>query len=105
MASSAGNVLTLTDLLRVCDKNIILWFYAKNKPNHQFNIALDEDVLRYYAEFDSVNEEENQCLKDTLVVLQQRYNTTQELQNNLYSVAKNGEEDSKTVKNKQKRYF
>ncbi len=105
MASSAGNVLTLTDLLRVYDKNIILWFYAKNKPNHQFNIALDEDVLRYYAEFDSVNEEENQWLKDTLVVLQQRYNTTQELQNNLYSVVKNGEEDSKTVKNKQKRYF
>ncbi len=52
MASSAGNILTLTDLLRVYDKNIILWFYAKNKPNHQFNIALDEDVLRYYTEFD-----------------------------------------------------
>ncbi len=52
MASSTGNVLTLTDLLNVYDKNIILWFYAKNKPSHQFNIALDDDVLRFYAEFD-----------------------------------------------------
>lgn len=52
MASSTGNVLTLTDLLSVYDKNMILWFYAKNKPNHQFNIALDDDVLRFYAEYD-----------------------------------------------------
>ena len=52
MASSSGNVLTLTDLLNVYDKNIILWFYAKNAPNHQFNIALDEDVLRFYTEYD-----------------------------------------------------
>lgn len=52
MASSTGNVLTLTDLLNVYDKYLILWFYAKNKPSHQFNIALDEDVIRYYTEFD-----------------------------------------------------
>lgn len=52
MASSTGNVLTLTNLLEVYDKNIILWFYAKNKPSHQFNIALDDDVLRYYSEYD-----------------------------------------------------
>ena len=52
MSSSTGNVLTLTDLLAVYDKNIILWFYAKNKPNHQFNIALDDDVLRAYTEYD-----------------------------------------------------
>lgn len=52
MSSSTGNVLTLTDLLAVYDKNLILWFYAKNKPNHQFNIALDDDVLRAYAEYD-----------------------------------------------------
>lgn len=52
MSSSTGNVLTLTDLLAVYDKNLILWFYAKNKPNHQFNIALDDDVLRAYTEYD-----------------------------------------------------
>ena len=41
-----------TFFVRKYDKNMILWFYAKNKPNHQFNIALDEDVLRFYIEYD-----------------------------------------------------
>ena len=52
MSSSKGNVLTLTDLLKVYDKNIILWFYAKYDPMHSFDIALDNDVIRYYGEFD-----------------------------------------------------
>ena len=52
MSSSKGGVLTLTDLLNVYDKNIILWFYAKYKPNQAFNISLDNDVIRYYSEFD-----------------------------------------------------
>lgn len=203
MASSTGNVLTLTDLLSVYDKNIILWFYAKNKPNHQFNIALDEDVLRFYTEYDrlvnsyfegklddknssiisltgvtndyvnnpnfayianflpmvsyneealakllnkenidcntlyfknrllkainwlekydnskikvldefnqdyyeSLTTEEKEWLKNTLVVLQNEYNTTQDLQGNLYSIVKNGTDDPKELKNKQRRYF
>lgn len=52
MSSSAGNVLTLTDLLKVYDKNIIWWFYAKYRPMTEFDIALDNDVIRYYSEFD-----------------------------------------------------
>ncbi len=52
MSSSTGNVLTLTDLLKVYDKNIIWWFYAKYKPMAAFDIALDNDVIRYYSEFD-----------------------------------------------------
>lgn len=203
MASSTGNVLTLTDLLSVYDKNLILWFYAKNKPSHQFNIALDEDVLRFYAEYDkmvkayfegkldeknasiisltgvtngyvnnpnfgyianflpmvsyneetlakllskenidcnslhfknrllrakcwlekynnskinvldhfnqdyyeTLSDEEKKWLRDTLVVLQNEYETTQDLQADLYAIVKNGTEDPKELKNKQKRYF
>ena len=52
MSSSTGNVLTLTDLLNVYDKHLILWFYAKYKPMQNFNIAFDNDVIRYYSEFD-----------------------------------------------------
>ncbi len=52
MSSSTGNVLTLTDLLSVYDKHLILWFYAKYKPMQNFNIAFDNDVIRYYSEFD-----------------------------------------------------
>ena len=52
MSSSLGNVLTLTDLLKVYDKNIIWWFYARFDNMHAFDIALDNDVIRYYSEFD-----------------------------------------------------
>ena len=52
MSSSTGNVLTLTDLLNVYDKNIIWWFYARFDSMHAFDIALDNDVVRYYSEFD-----------------------------------------------------
>ena len=52
MSSSTGNVLTLTDLLNIYDRHLILWFYAKYKPMQNFNIALDNDVIRYYSEFD-----------------------------------------------------
>lgn len=52
MSSSKGNVLTLTDLLNVYDKHLILWFYAKYKPMQNFNLAFDNDVIRYYSEFD-----------------------------------------------------
>ena len=52
MSSSTGNVLTLTDLMQVYDKNIIKWFYGKYMPMQAFNISLDNDVIRYYSEFD-----------------------------------------------------
>lgn len=52
MSSSTGNVLTLTDLLNIYDKHLILWFYAKYKPMQNFNLAFDNDVIRYYSEFD-----------------------------------------------------
>lgn len=52
MSSSKGNVLTLTDLLSVYDKHQILWFYAKYRPMQRFDLAFDNDVIRYYSEFD-----------------------------------------------------
>lgn len=52
MSSSKGNVLTLTDLLKVYDRHQILWFYAKYKPSQNFALAFDNDVIRYYSEFD-----------------------------------------------------
>ncbi len=52
MSSSKGNVITLTDLLKIYDKYIIMWFYAKCKCCQAFDIAFDNDVIRYYQEFD-----------------------------------------------------
>ena len=52
MSSSKGGVTTLSSLLSVYDKHIIMWFYSKYKPNQSFFIALDNDVIRFYSEFD-----------------------------------------------------
>jgi len=52
MSSSKGGVTTLSSLLSVYDKHIIMWFYSKYKPSQTFFIALDNDVIRFYSEFD-----------------------------------------------------
>lgn len=52
MSSSKGGVTTLSSLLKVYDPHIIMWFYSKYKPNQSFFIALDNDVIRFYSEFD-----------------------------------------------------
>lgn len=52
ISASGSKTILLTDLLKVYDKNIILWIYAKYNPNSPFNIAMDEDVIKNYAEFD-----------------------------------------------------
>jgi lysyl-tRNA synthetase class 1 len=52
MSSSSGNVLTPSDLLLVYTPELILFMFAKYKPNAAFNVAFDEDVLRNYSEFE-----------------------------------------------------
>ncbi len=51
-SSSTGNALTLIDLLKVYDKNIIWWFYVKIDYMSVFDIVFDNDIIRYYSEFD-----------------------------------------------------
>lgn len=52
MSGSSGNLLTPKDLLRVYQPEILRWMFARYTPNKEFNIALDEDVLKTYDEFD-----------------------------------------------------
>jgi lysyl-tRNA synthetase, class I len=52
MSSSAGGSILLTDLLEIYEPQIIRWIYASYKPNVDFSIGLDEDVVRTYEEFD-----------------------------------------------------
>ena len=52
MSSSSGELLTLSDLLEVYEPQIIRWIFASHRPNHDFSIALDEDVIKVYDEFD-----------------------------------------------------
>ena len=56
MSSSTGELLTLSDLLKVYEPQIIRWIFASHRPNHDFSIALDEDVIKIYEEFDKARE-------------------------------------------------
>lgn len=52
MSSSLGNVITPNDLLLVYTPQLILFMFAKYRPNAAFNIGLDDDVLRNYSEYE-----------------------------------------------------
>lgn len=52
MSSSSGNIITLEELLRIYTPELVFYLYAKYLPKAQFDLGLDEDVLRNYAEFE-----------------------------------------------------
>jgi lysyl-tRNA synthetase class 1 len=52
MSSSRGELYTLGDALEVYDPQIVRWIFANQRPNHDFALAFDIDVIRVYDEFD-----------------------------------------------------
>jgi lysyl-tRNA synthetase class 1 len=52
MSSSSGNLYTLSEVLEVYDPQIVRWIFASHRPNHDFSIAFDEDVIKIHDEFD-----------------------------------------------------
>ena len=52
MSSSSGELITLGEILEVYDPQIVRWIFANQRPNHDFSIAFDEDVIKTYEEFD-----------------------------------------------------
>jgi len=52
MSSSLGNVIDLKDALEIYEPEIIRWFFASTRPNAEFAIAFDLDVIKVYADFD-----------------------------------------------------
>ncbi len=52
MSSSSGELLTLTQALVVYDPMLIRWIFANQKPNKDFSLAFDIDVIKVYDEFD-----------------------------------------------------
>lgn len=54
MSSSSGELFTLSDVLSVYDPQIIRYLFASHRPNHDFAIAFDEDVIKMHDEFDRV---------------------------------------------------
>jgi len=54
ISSSKGNVITLADCLEVYEPDIIRWLFAGTRPNTEFSISFDLDVIGLYEEFDKV---------------------------------------------------
>lgn len=52
MSSSTGELYTLSDLNKVYEPQILRWIFVTQRPNHDFSIALDEDVFKIYEEYD-----------------------------------------------------
>lgn len=82
MSSSTGNILTLPDLLSIYTPELVLYLYAKYQPKAQFDLGLDDDVLRNYSEFErlvqkaktsELDENNQQLLQLTGVDLTQNY--------------------------------
>lgn len=52
MSSSSGENITLGEVLKVVEPQMVRWIFAHHRPNHDFKIAFDEDIIKLYEEFD-----------------------------------------------------
>ena len=52
MSSSKGEVITLKDVLEVYEPEIARYLFAGTRPNREFAISFDADVLNIYEDFD-----------------------------------------------------
>ncbi|MBI1861624.1 MAG: lysine--tRNA ligase [Deltaproteobacteria bacterium] len=52
LSSSTGNLITLSQALQVYEPNVLRWIFASRKPNLDFSIAFDLDVIKTYDDFD-----------------------------------------------------
>ncbi len=52
MSSSSGETVALRDVLEVYEPEIIRYLFAGTRPNREFAISFDADVLKIYEDFD-----------------------------------------------------
>ena len=52
MSSSKGNVTTLRDALEIYEPEIVRYLFASTRPNAEFAISFDADVIKIYEDFD-----------------------------------------------------
>ena len=52
MSSSAGNVITLKEALEIYQPEIIRYLFVSTRPDAEFAISFDLDVLKVYEDFD-----------------------------------------------------
>ena len=54
ISSSKGNVITLEDVLKVYQPEIVRYLFASYRANVEFSISFDLDVIRIYEDFDKL---------------------------------------------------
>jgi lysyl-tRNA synthetase class 1 len=52
MASSKGNVVDLPEMLRVYTPELVRYIFAGTRPNTEFTISFDLDVIKIYEDYD-----------------------------------------------------
>lgn len=52
LSSSSGNLITLGEALEIYEPVVVRWIFASRKPNMDFSIAFDLDVMKAYDDFD-----------------------------------------------------
>jgi len=52
MSSSSGNVITLNDVLNVYTPEVTRYLFAGTRPNTEFTISFDLDVIKIYEDYD-----------------------------------------------------
>jgi len=52
MSSSAGNVITIDDMLKIYTPQLVRYLFAGTRPNTEFNISFDLDVIKIYEDYD-----------------------------------------------------
>lgn len=52
ISSSSGEVVTVGDCLRVYEPKLLRWLFASYRPNTEFAISFDLDVLKIYEDYD-----------------------------------------------------
>ncbi|RYZ69654.1 MAG: lysine--tRNA ligase, partial [Proteobacteria bacterium] len=52
MSSSSGELITLSQALEIYEPQMVRWIFANQRPNTDFAISFDTDVIKVYDEFD-----------------------------------------------------
>ena len=52
ISSSAGEAVTVSDCLSVYEPEMLRWIFASQRPNSEFQISFDLDVIKLYEDYD-----------------------------------------------------
>lgn len=52
ISSSKGDVVTVADALEIYEPTILRWIFASYRPNTEFQVSFDLDVIKIYEDYD-----------------------------------------------------